>query len=116
VTDQLTFCDPDEDGFPRPKELYRRDNPDTSREAAEHMVYSGKLGERMQWALDLVRANPGATCSELTPGVNGSVVGKRLNDLRKKGLVIDRGVKRCPVTKRNARRWWPIEEAPITAD
>jgi len=101
----------DDDGHPRirPSELHRRDDPDTSRESAEHLVHSGNLGRLMADALERVRAAPGSTGAELDPEGFGSRILKRLNDLQRVGLVEARGEKVCDVTGRTARRWYATD-------
>ena len=87
--------------------LSRRHDPITSHLAAEHIVETDKLGKMKKAAYDALTLNPGATASELDPAGIGSRIAKRLNDLRKDGLIRTHGEKTCSVTARLAQRWWP---------
>ncbi len=87
--------------------LYKRDDPDTSRLAAEEVT--SNLGDRCRKALELVQARPGSTASELSPGFGGSTSGvaKRLSDLKRMGLAHVRDARTCRVTGRKAQTWYP---------
>jgi len=58
-------------------------------------------------ALARVTENPGATASELAPDGSGSIILKRLGELKAAGLIFTHGERLCSVTGRVARRWWP---------
>ena len=88
------------------RNLARRDDPDTSKQAAERLVASGSHGARCEAALSLVRALPGATASELDPSGFGSRILKRLNDLRIAGAIRKGEDRKCRVSKRMAATWW----------
>ena len=90
----------------QPRELARTSDPSTSHEAAEHLVFSGKLGDQMRVAFNRVTAAPGSTASELDPDGFGSRISKRLNDLAKCGLIEAGLPRQCSVTGRNAQTWW----------
>ena len=90
-----------------PKTLARRDDPETSHAAAMELHMSGKLGLRMAYALDRLRRDPGSTASELDMHGRGSLIAKRLNDLRKAGLARVEGSRTCRVTGKRAQLWWP---------
>ena len=86
--------------------LARKNDPSTSKQAAERLVASGSHGARCEAALSLVRALPGATASELDPSGFGSRILKRLNDLRIAGAVRKGEDRKCRVSGRMAATWW----------
>ena len=88
---------------PDPRELSRTDDPETSHKAAREIVEEGMVGRMMKVALERVKARPGSTAAEL----GGGPVRKRLNDLRKLGLVYNRLSRPCSVTGRHALTWYP---------
>jgi len=93
---------------PDPRELSRATDPITSAEAAYALHATGVLGERMAWALSILVVKPGSTASELDPHGVGSLISKRLNDLRKAGYARVAGVRPCRVTGKRAQLWWPV--------
>lgn len=98
----------DDEGHPiDPRTLSRREDPWTSHAAAHAIDASGALAKRTAEALARLTARPGSTASELDPKGIGSILAKRLNDLRKLGLAETRGTKVCSVTGRHAQVWFP---------
>lgn len=93
------------------RDLSRREDPSTSKQAARGLIDDGKLGNAMKIALHFVRRYPGSTASELDSlhGTEWGAVRKRLNDLRKVGLAYTKGTRRCNVTRRSAQIWYPTE-------
>ena len=88
----------------KPKPLARASDPATSHEAAAKMAT--RLGEAQEWALGVLRANPGKTSNELD-GIAGKPRGdvrKRLPELERMGLAYRDGVRVCSV---KAAVWWP---------
>jgi len=91
----------------RPKPIARASDPATSHEAAAHMAT--RLGEAQEWALGILRANPGRTSNELDKiaGTPRGDVRKRLPELERAGLAYRDGVRVCGVTGFKAAVWWP---------
>jgi len=69
--------------------LYHRHDPVTSREAAEHLRRSGRLGAQQQAVLEALRECNGATHAELGAfmGVHWLTPARRLPELARAGLV-----------------------------
>jgi hypothetical protein len=91
-----------------PRNLSRKPDPKTSHEAAEYMTESGELGAAQAFTLELVRANPSQTNSELAllAGLrDGRKTGRRLPELERLGLIVREPARRCSVTNRNAHTW-----------
>lgn len=80
--------------------LARRDDPDTSKEAADDLVESGRLARMERIALDLVAEYPGRTGSELDAlsGLREGAVRKRLAKLREDGRLRNGEERVCSVT------------------
>ena len=97
----------DDEGHPHPRELSRREDPATSHLATHQIAAEGTLGRMMKQALEALRDSPGSTASELDPRGVGSIIAKRLNDLRKAQLATIGDPRRCRVTGRMAQTWWP---------
>jgi len=93
--------------------ISRSTDPLTSSEAAEHIDSTGKRQANKQFALDLLRANPHSTASELDAmvGSGEGKVRKRLGDLREDGLAKTTGTRQCRVTGRNAQTWVAVSDA-----
>ena len=90
--------------------LFRRTDPATSREAAAHMVETGKLGEAQQRVLALVRRSPGLTAlmlAEVAGEWDPRVINRRLPELERLGL-IRRGEPKRQGTGRRAVTWWAV--------
>jgi DNA-binding MarR family transcriptional regulator len=90
------------------RELSRPSDPETSKQAARHVVDSDELGSAQLYALKIVYRNPLSTASELTKAsgdVDSRRIGRRLNELEKAGWVIRHPARKCRVTGRNAATW-----------
>ena len=70
--------------------LARRNDPDTSKEAAREFVTSGGLAASEQLAYQLIANHPGRTAKELEElrGLERCTVTRRVTGLIKKGLVV----------------------------
>ena len=73
--------------------LFHRNDPGTSREAAEELVKSGKLNRQERDVFDALLLYPGQTSKELArlSGLDRYIVARRLPGLRLKGYA-----KNCP--------------------
>lgn len=100
--------------------LARRDDPDTSKTAADRISFSGKLdGERAK-TLKLVRRYPGHTAVELSQLSRGELdryqLNKRLAELRNRvPALVDNGAQNhrlskrpCRLTGNPALLWYPL--------
>ena len=91
--------------------LIGRTDPPTSREAADALVRSGRLGRDQQEAYELVHHYPGSTSKDLGHLACAidedneharQRIGRRLNELEKAGLIRREGVRDgCCI-------WWPV--------
>jgi len=96
-----------------PPPISRSTDPPTSSEAAEHITTTGKRQANKRLALELLRANPNSTASELDAkaGSGEGKIRKRLGDLREDGLAKTVGTRVCRVTGRNAQTWVAVSDA-----
>lgn len=88
--------------------LFRKTDPDTSREAAEHVVRTGRLKAAQGDALRWVREHPGLTATELAHRVgvfDPRVLNRRLPELERMDLVVRGEPRTCTVTGRRAAVW-----------
>lgn len=86
----------------------RRDDPDTSHQAAEAIRRSGELGRQQRAVLEAVKAYPGKTAVELArlAGMDRYAVSRRLPELQP--VHVRRGPPReCTVNHRPQSTWWP---------
>jgi hypothetical protein len=86
----------------------RKHDPESSREAARHMIETGALGECQQRTIAAVRAFPGMTSQELAErtGLDRYMLARRLPEVEP--MYVRRGETRaCGVTGRKALTWWP---------
>ena len=91
-----------------PPPLFRSTDPATSREAAEHIIKTGRLKAAQGDALRWVRQHPGHTATELAHAVgvfDPRVLNRRLPELEQMGLVIRCEARPCRVTGRRAAVW-----------
>ena len=100
--------------------MARKSDPTTSHVAAEEHVERGKLGERQQQVLKLIRRFPGRTTGELGRNMYalyGSNLGirscaetphKRAPELEAKGLVRRGAARKCKDSGYTAATWYPI--------
>ena len=88
--------------------LARSDDPESSHEAAEAVVSSGRHGAQCQAVIDALRGRVvPVTSRELANamGVGRDVTARRLPDLEKRGHVVRAGMRRCTVSGRRAVAW-----------
>jgi DNA-binding MarR family transcriptional regulator len=93
------------DDFP----LFRRQDPDSSRQAADLMKDSGQLdGQRAQVREALIN-HPGSTSAELArkTGLDRYVIARRLPDLEHDGLAFRGPIRTCLARGTNAMTWFP---------
>lgn len=91
------------------RELARSAHPETSKEAARHIV--GKLPHLHELILERVRESPGLTASELAVKYaerDPRRIGRRLVELERRGLIYRSAVAICTVTDKRAAAWMPI--------
>ncbi len=88
----------------RAHQLFKNGGPETSREAAEELVTSGKLAGMELRALNLVTLHPGRTGAELEKlaGLERGQVSKRLSTLVTQGRIIRGEKRKCRITQRAA--------------
>lgn len=124
MNDQLTFFDlapsatsSDPPAKVKASRLVRRDDPSTSRDAAERLIDSGALAGDSADALQLVRENPGRTAYELEaidkmPSGKGhgrpDRIRKRLAGLEQSGLIRKGERRECFERKSNCFTWYPV--------
>ena len=91
--------------------LVRNTDPETSREAAEELRASGRLGELQGRVLDMGRSQPGLTINEYWPisGLDKVCISPRFAELRRAALIEDRGKKVDRLTGRPCLCWWPVQ-------
>ena len=92
----------------RAKALRRNTDPETSHEAARHVVRH--LGEVQRWVLDIVKQWPGCTASELADAKGiGDIrqINRRLPELEEQGRVRRGEARECAITGRKAATWFP---------
>ena len=88
--------------------LARRENPETSKQAARAIAPS--LGTLQARVLALVKAAPGSTGSELAHGAGDGDprhVNRRLGELAAAGEIRRGEARACKRTGRSATTWWP---------
>jgi hypothetical protein len=93
--------------------MAHRDDPQTSREAAERFRKSGRLGLHRQIVLDGVRRCNGGTHSEIAAvtSLDWLQVARRLSELARSGFV-RRGESRiCKVKGSRCTAWWIVKDA-----
>ncbi len=100
--------------------MYRHTDPPTSKQAADELRATGKLGERQQQVLAVVRSHPGRTHGEIAglmlkyyPDLGilccAESPHKRLPELEQRGFVVAIGERRCTDSGKNARLWYPAK-------
>ena len=91
--------------------IARRRDPETSHEAAEHVMKTGMRGRQQREVFALVNAYPGHTSAELAAKSNLDrwTVARRLPELRAAWLVKN-GIesRMCSVTGRSGLTWYPV--------
>ena len=88
-----------------------RHDPDTSREAAEHLRRSGRLGAQQQAVLEALRQCDGATHAELGAfmGLHWLTPARRLPELERAGRVHKGEPRVCRVKGSRCTTWWLAE-------
>lgn len=92
------------------REFARRSHPQTSHEAAEKLIASGRLKGDSAAALDMVRDHPGLTAYELQDldqSGRDDRIRKRLGGLANSGLLRRGESRRCRVKGSNCVTWYP---------
>ena len=92
------------------KTRYRTNDPDTSRDAAESLVTSGRLNAQCERVLRLLKAHNGCTSAELAhqTDTDRSMIARRLPDLEKRGLVYKGETRKCEINGTNAKPWFVL--------
>lgn len=96
----------------------RRDNPQTSHEAAAQVERSGKATSHRNILANFVKEHPGLTNGELSrelPEIGLYAISKRMGEIARMGL-IRRGESRvCSVNGTSMTTWWPIQQVSVSA-
>jgi hypothetical protein len=94
-----------------PIRLARRNDPDTSQQAAAEVVEEGVVARMAATAISCLQRWPDSTASELeaATGLLDGKIRKRLNDLRRLGRAEKSGQRPCRVTGRMAYTWRAVE-------
>jgi len=98
---------------PDAKVLARTTDPDTSHEAATHIVDS--LAKLHTWVIECIKQRPGMTAKELASVFSSDDerrLGRRLKECWKYGWITPGPKRPCQVTGRNARVWFPAGQLP----
>lgn len=97
---------------PRPSPAARTTDPESSHEADRHMDASGKRECQQRAVLEAVRANSGLTSKHLAQrtGLDRHMVGRRLPELERDGLVRRGPVVNDPDDGRQGVTWWRVDE------
>jgi predicted ArsR family transcriptional regulator len=88
--------------------LARLGDPQSSKEAAQHVETSGIGGRMCQLAIHLIKRHQGRTAKELEKlrDLDDGQVRKRLTTLERKGFIRRGDPRRCSVSGRQAATWW----------
>lgn len=98
--------------------LAHADGPETSKEAAEQVVSSGRASLCREIVMDLLRANPGSTWGELWSAATSEqretlrepqTIQKRLFDLMRIGEAEPGEERACRVRVSKAREWRAVK-------
>ncbi len=92
--------------------MYRTNGPDTSKEAAERVVASGKADSQRNRCLMVVTKFPNLTAAEIAGkmGVDKHTPGRRLPELREAGLIKNGPVKICSVKGTTCWTWEAVRQ------
>ena len=93
---------------------YRKDGPETSREAAVGVERSGRAGSYRALLLRAVEVNPGRTCGELAVLVclPRQEASKRLPELRTAGLIRNGPPRPCREQGTLQLTWFLVQDFP----
>lgn len=88
--------------------LAARNDPETSHQAAEEMVQTGRLAFQHKQTLEALRKFPGLTSEELSykSGLDYHAVARRLPDLEKLGKAFKGPNRICKRSSRNRVTWY----------
>lgn len=98
-----------------------RNDPATSRIAADRLERSGVLGEHIRIAAAVVAGNPGKTSAELAATdtrLDRAEFARRLPEAEREGLVRRGDSRKCAATGSACITWWPASspiDAPVVA-
>jgi len=89
----------------------RRTDPQTSHDAARHIVASGGQAAQHAQTQDAVRCHPGLTSAELArdTGFDRYMLARRLPELCDDDRVVRGDARKCAVSGRSAATWWPVQ-------
>jgi hypothetical protein len=95
------------------KPLAHRGDPQTSRDAAEHLQRSGRLATQQQAVLEALRQCDGATHAELGAfmGLHWLTPARRLPELERAGFVRKGEPRICTIKGSKCCTWWIAEVA-----
>jgi len=88
----------------------RRSDPETSREAADHMERTGKAKTHKMMCLAVVQEKPGLTAAEIAveAGLERHEASRRLPNLRDEDHSVYNGAAReCTVVGNRSMTWYP---------
>lgn len=82
-------------------------DPDTSHDAARHVVRTGLAAVQQDQTVAAVRKYPGHTALEIATklGIDRYMLGRRLSECEKAGRVLRGPAKTCSVSERRAHTW-----------
>lgn len=85
----------------------RRTDPETSHEAAAHVVNSGTQRVQQDETVAAVGKYPGHTALEIADhlGIDRYMLGRRLSECEKAGRVVRGPARTCSVSERRAHTW-----------
>lgn len=91
--------------------LARRNDPQTSHEAAESVERSGRAASQRHQCLLEVWKRPGSTAAEIAArtGLERHVPSRRLPELRQAGRIKNGPQRDCTVTGNPSMTWLPVE-------
>jgi len=91
--------------------MAHREDPDTSRLAAEQLVESGGLARQQQAVFDALHRCDGSTHGEIgqTMGCHWLIPARRLPELQKAGLVKKGEPRICRVKGSRCVTWWLVD-------